>query len=226
MDTSASPVQLDGRLDEPLSRWLWLVKWLLLIPHFVVLAILWICFVVLSLVALVAILVNRRYPRAIFDFNLGVLRWGWRVSFYGYSALATDRYPPFSRGEEPDYPARLQIAYPAELSRGKALVKWWLLAIPQYAVIGAFSGGWGAQAWGPGLIGMLVLFAGVALLFGRSYPTGMFDFVMGMNRWTMRVLAYAALMTDVYPPFRLDMGPSEPRSSRSEVLAPSPIGDA
>ena len=225
MEHPASPVRLEGRVDEPLSRWLWLVKWLLLIPHFLVLAVLWICFVVLSLVALVAILVNRRYPRAIFDFNLGVLRWSWRVSFYGYSALATDRYPPFSRGEEPDYPARLQIAYPGELSRGKALVKWWLLAIPQYAVIGAFSGGWGAQVWGPGLIGMLVLFAGVALLFGRSYPTGMFDFVMGMNRWTMRVLAYAALMTDVYPPFRLDMGPSEP-ASRADVLAPSPIGDA
>ena len=225
MEHPASPVRLEGHVEEPLSRWLWLVKWLLLIPHFLVLAVLWICFVVLSLVALVAILVNRRYPRAIFDFNLGVLRWSWRVGFYGYSALATDRYPPFSRGEEPGYPARLQIAYPGELSRGKALVKWWLLAIPHYAVIGAFSGGWGAQVWGPGLIGMLVLFAGVALLFGRSYPRGMFDFVMGMNRWTMRVLAYAALMTDVYPPFRLEMGPSEP-ASRADVLAPSPIGDA
>lgn len=226
MPIDPSPVRLEGRLEQPLSRGLWLVKWLLLIPHFLILAVLWICFVVLSLIALGGVLVNRRYPRRIFEFNVGVLRWSWRVGFYGYSALATDRYPPFSRGEEPDYPARLQIAYPGELSRGKALVKWWLLAIPQYAVIGLFSGGWGTQAWGPGLIGLLVLFAGVAILFGRSYPAGIFDFVMGMNRWTMRVLAYAALMTDTYPPFRLDMGPSEPGAERAEMLAPSPIGDA
>ncbi|HXD55353.1 MAG TPA: DUF4389 domain-containing protein [Solirubrobacteraceae bacterium] len=223
--STSSPVRLEGRLEEPLNRWLWLVKWLLLIPHFIALLVLWLCFLVLSLIALGGILVNRRYPRGIFDFNLGVLRWSWRVSFYGYSALATDRYPPFSLGEEPDYPARLQIAYPGELSRVKALTKWWLLAIPQYAVIGVFSGGWGAQVWGPGLIGLLVLFAAVAVLFGRPYPRGIFDFATGMNRWTMRVLAYAALMTDSYPPFRLDLGPAEPTGNRTDVPAPSPIGD-
>jgi hypothetical protein len=204
------PVRLEGDLDEPLSRWLWLVKWLLAIPHFIVLIFLWLAFVVLTIVAGFAILFTERYPRGIFDFNLGVLRWTWRVGFYSYSALGTDRYPPFSRGPEPDYPARLEIDYPERLSRGLVLVKWWLLAIPHYLLIGIFEGGWGWKFWGPGLIGLLVLFAGVALLFTTRYPRDIFNFVMGLNRWTFRVWAYAALMRDEYPPFRLDQGPRDP----------------
>ena len=199
------PVQLDGRLDADLSRWLWVVKWLLAIPHYIVLAFLWLAFFVLTIVAFFAILITGRYPRQIFDFNVGVLRWTWRVGFYSYSALGTDRYPPFSLGPEPDYPARLEIPYPEQLSRGLALVKWWLLAIPHYLVLVFLVGlgvGIGWFRWG-GLDFILVLIAAVHLAYTGRYHRDIFELVVGINRWLFRVVAYASLMRDEYPPFRL-----------------------
>ena len=116
------------------------------------------------------------------------------------------------------------------MSRGLVLVKWWLLAIPQYLMVGVFVGGTWTVArtdatayggpvvttwsFGSGLVDLLVLVAAVLLLFTARYPRGVFDFVIGLNRWVLRVAAYAALMTDAYPPFRLDQGGEE--SAHSE----------
>ena len=170
------------------------------IPHLAVLLFLWVAFVVLTMVSLFAILFTGRYPRGIFDFNVGVLRWSWRVGFYSYSALATDRYPPFSLSSR-DYPANLEVEYPEQLSRGLVLIKWWLLAIPHYLVVSPLQGG-GVNA-GVGLITLLALFGAVGMLFKGRYPRDIFELVLGFNRWTLRVAAYASLMTDEYPPFRL-----------------------
>ncbi len=231
------PLRLDGRLDDDLSRWLWLVKWLLAIPHFIVLWFLWIAFAVVGFIAFFAILFTGRYPRGLFDFNAGVLRWTWRVGFYSYSALGTDRYPPFTLDDVPDYPARLSIDYPERLSRGLVLVKWWLLAIPHYLIISLFGSGiwWSAGWWGGehdepfglgpghpggGLIGILVLIAAICLLFTGRYPRDVFRLVMGLNRWVYRVIAYATLMRDEYPPFHLDAGGRDPGTPPARTTAP------
>jgi hypothetical protein len=184
---SAHPVRVEGSLDPQLSRWLWLVKWLLAIPHFIVLFFLLLAFVLLTIVAFFAILFTGRYPARDLRLQRRVLRWGWRVAFYSYGALATDRYPPFTLAPVPDYPASVEVPYPEQLSRGLVLVKWWLLALPHYLVLGVLLGGGGWFAWkggwdrggddwrwggGPGLIVLLVLFAAIALLFTTRYPGG------------------------------------------------------
>jgi uncharacterized protein DUF4389 len=229
------PVRVDGAANpEPVSRWLWLVKWILLVPHFVVLIFLWLAFYVVGIGAFFAILITGRYPRALFDFNVGVLRWSWRVHYYGYGALATDRYPPFTLADVADYPAHLDVSYPERLSRGLVLIKWWLLALPQYVIVGVFVGGglWlgvhgahGNDGWlGGGLVGLLVLIAAIAVLFTGRYPKALYDLIIGMDRWALRVAAYAALMTDRYPPFRLDQGGTDPGSQPAWPIPPSPSG--
>ena len=195
------PLTFKAELTEPLSPVLWLVKWFLLIPHFIVLPFLWCGFALSWLVSLFAILFTGRYPHGLFRYNVGVLRWSWRVAFYSYDALGTDEYPPFTL-QAGRYPADLDIPYPEKLSPGLALVKWWLLAIPHYIIVGVFQGG--AGFYEVGLTFILTIFAGATLLFTGRYPTDIFRLVVGMNRWTFRVLAYASLMTDEYPPFRLD----------------------
>jgi hypothetical protein len=229
---SISPVRLTGELDPYVGRWRWLSKLPRAIPHFVVLFFLWIGFVVSTVVAGLAILVTGRYPRRIFDFNVGVLRWSWRVNYYAFSALGTDRYPPFSLADDPAYPARLHVEYPGRLSRGLVLVKWWLLAIPHYLIVAILVGAvWSVwtddgngflYASADGLIGLLVLFVGFALFVTSRYPRPLYELVLGLNRWAFRVIAYGGLMTDTYPPFRFDSGSTEPAGTAGTVRHVTP----
>ena len=133
------------------------------------------------------------------------------MDYYCFTVLGTDQYPPFTLADA-NYPARLDVKYPEQLSQGLVLVKWWLLAIPHYLIVGLFMGG----MFSGGLIGVLVLVAAVILLFTAQYPKALFDLLMGLNRWSFRVIAYAALMRDEYPPFRLDIGGNEPPQTPPE----------
>lgn len=216
------PVRLTGELDPNLSRWLWLVKMFLAIPHYLVLAFLLVAFGITTMIAGVAILITGRYPRSLFEFNVGVLRWNWRVGFYVYAALATDRYPPFTLARA-DYPADLEVVYPERLSRGLVLIKSWLLALPHLIIVSLLAAPILPWWWtdidltaglqpigGYSMLNLIVVLAGFFLLITKRYPRSVFDLLMGINRWLYRVLVYVALMRDEYPPFRLDQGQEEP----------------
>lgn len=202
MASQTYPVTLTGELTVPPGRWKWLIKILLVIPHILVFLLLWPAFIIVWIIAFFAIVFTGRFPRGLFDFNVGVLRWSWRVEFYTYWALGTDKYPPFTL-KSVDYPADLQVEYPEKLSRGLVWIKWWLLAIPHYIVVSFFQLGGNRRNNSLGLVNFLAIFAGFVLLFTGKYPESIFKLVIGLNRWSYRFCAYVALMTDQYPPFRL-----------------------
>jgi len=197
----AYPVTVKGELSHPPSAALWLIKWLLLMPHYIILFFLWIAYFFVTVIAFFAILFIRRYPRDLFQFNVGIMRWSWRVVFYGYNALGTDKYPPFTL-KSADYPADLEVDYPEKLSPELVLVKWWLLAIPHYIIVAILNGGFGLLSNG-GLGTILALFGAIARMFSGKYPEDIFKLVVGINLWRIRVAVYTGLMTDVYPPFCL-----------------------
>lgn len=225
--SSVYPLRIEGKFDPATSRWLWIIKWLLVLPHAVVLIFVYLWSLLTWIVAFFAILFTGRYPRGLFDYNVGVMRWSWRLSFYSSGAFATDEYPPFTL-EDTNYPARLDVEYPEHLSRWLVLVKW-LLAVPHLIIVALLvdvtvssstqQNGWASGgAWG--LITILALVAAVMLAFSGRYPQDLFDLLMGLNRWVYRVWAYMMLMTDEYPPFRLDRGGDDPTTPQDSPGVP------
>jgi hypothetical protein len=185
------PVRFDVEYPERLSRWKIFVKWLLAIPHLIIVYLLLTVAGVLQFIAFFAILFTKKWPRGLFDFTVQIYRWSANVYAYAF-LLLRDEYPPFS-GEAGQYPLTLEVEYDENLSRWQIFVKW-LLAIPHYIVL-AFVGLAASVA---------VLIAFFAILFTGRYPRGLFDFVVGTARWFIRVSAYSHwLMTDRYPPFSL-----------------------
>lgn len=183
------PLQYEVEYPERLSRLLIFVKWLLAIPHMLIVYALGYAAAVITFIAFFAILFTRRYPRGLFDFVVNVNRWSANVT--AYTSLFRDEYPPFS-WEPGRYPVTYEVEYPEQLNRWLPLVKW-LLAIPHYVVLLVL-----------GIIALFVWFiAWFAILFTGRFPRGMFDFLVGYLRWEYRVGVYVNLLVDSYPPFSL-----------------------
>lgn len=161
------------------------------IPQYVAVVALYYAASVTTVIAWFAILATGAIPRGLFDFGALYLRWETR--FLAYVGLLTDRYPPF--GDAP-YPAQFVIQYPERSSRLRTLFRaflaipsaivWWLLACVAIAAV--------VIAW-------------FAILFTRRYPLGLYLFIVGWLRWTLRLQAYLLLLTDHYPPFQLSETP-------------------
>jgi hypothetical protein len=183
------PVQVDAQRQDEYHRFLPLVKWLLAFPHYIVLFFLVIAVFFAKIIAFFAVLFTGRYPRGIFDFVLGVLRWSWRVNAYVY--LLRDEYPPFSLDDDPSYPATLEIEYPEDgIDNWRPLVQW-LLIIPYAIVAGVLVS-----------VAGIVAFIGVfVILFTKELPDGMFKLILIPYRWQFRGSAYMLFMVKRYPPF-------------------------
>ena len=189
LTTNTGPVRFDVEYPEKLSRLLIFVKWLLAIPHLLVLIALGFAVYFVNFVAFFAILFTKKYPDGLFRFVVGVNRWSYNVS--AYAGLLRDEYPPFSM-DAGLYPLGYDVAYPEEMSRWLIFIKW-LLIIPNAIAL---------------LFVMLAAYftsfiAWWVILFTGRYPRGLFDFYVGMLRWGARSNAYTGFLTDQYPPFSL-----------------------
>jgi len=190
------PVRVRSDIDAP-SRRLWLVKWCVLaVPHYPILIGLYLLYPLVTIAAGIAILFAGRYPRPLFDFNVGVLRWSWRLMNYRFPMNSTDRYPPFTLASVPDYPADLEVDYPESLTNRAVLLQRWLLGLPQIILC------WSLEPF----LQTLCVVNAVWLLCIGTINLGMFDLLMGIVKWRYRVAVYVSLMRDEYPPFRMDLG--------------------
>jgi hypothetical protein len=191
---AAYPVSLSFERGYDVPRWLPLVSWLLVIPHMFVMYALSVAYGVVQLICFFTILFTKSIPDGLFNFQVMVLRYQWRVTTY--STFMRNEYPPFEFPNEAtdptDDPARLSITRPAEYKRFMPLIKW-LLAIPHLFVL--LARGIAAA--------FVILISFFAVLFTGRWPQGMRDFVVGVMRWSYRVNAYVGLLVDEYPPFTL-----------------------
>jgi hypothetical protein len=181
-------VRLEIDYPDQLNRWLPLVKWLLVIPHFIVLFFVAIGAFFVVIFAFFAVLITGRFPRGAFDFLVGTVRWAYRVAVYFH--LMVDAYPPFSLADDPNYPVRFNVDYPEQMARWRPLVQW-LLAIPYLFIAGILY-------W---LTGLLTFVAFFLVLFTKRIPREMFELMVPGLRWNARGNAYAYFLTDRYPPF-------------------------
>jgi hypothetical protein len=189
-----SDYPIDVNEDHPakIANWRPLVQWwLLVIPNLIVYYFVLIAAFFAIIAAWFAVTITGRWPAGLFNFISGTERWGARL--LGYYYLTTERYPPFSLGEEPDYPIRTRFDYPeAGIARWRPTLQW-IMAIPHFIVLYVLS-----------LVALVcAIAAGFVILFTGSYPRGLFDIVLGYIRWQTRVYGYSSFLTERYPPFTL-----------------------
>ncbi len=191
VQSAAYPVTYSVDTPVTLSRWLWLFKWLLLIPHTIVLMFLGIVSWFTLLASWFAILITGKRPRGLWDFHLGIQRWSVRVN--GYGGHLTDQYPSFTMEEEPAYPVRLDAEYTEGADRLTTFFRYFLV-IPHWIVL-----------WFLAWVFFFVMFAHIVVVIVTGKPNeGIFKFMVGYNRWQARANMYYWLITDEYPPFSMD----------------------
>ena len=150
----------------------------------------------MTIAAGVAIVFTGRYPRPLFDFNVGVLRWSWRLMNYRFPMNSTDKYPPFTLALGTGLPGRPRSGLPGEPRNRAALLQ--TLATGTAADTSLLGAG--------AISATLCVVNAVWLLCIGTINQGMFDLLMGIVRWRYRVAVYVSLMRDEYPPFRMDLG--------------------
>jgi hypothetical protein len=189
------PVQLDFQADHHITRWRPLVQWLLAIPHLLIANVLRTLRQILTVISLFTVLFTERIPRPLFDMIAMTYRYEWRA--FSYAMFLHEDYPPFdfqpaAADDGVESHTMLSFTYPERLNRWKPLYKW-ILAIPHYLVIVALA-----------VAGVIAFIGGFfAVLFTAEYPEVIRGFLVGIQRYTLRVEAYVGLLTDEYPPFRL-----------------------
>lgn len=189
------PAQLDFRGNRQIARWRPFVQWLLAIPHLLIAYALTSLRGVLTLISFFAVVFTRRIPRPLLDVIAMTFRYEWRVT--SYVLFLHEDYPPFefqpaAIDDAADPHTLVTLTYPERMSRWQPLVKW-LLAVPHYVVLFAL-----------GIAAMVIVIGGFfAVLITGEYPQGLRDFLVGVYRYSLRVQAYAGLLTDQYPPLSL-----------------------
>jgi hypothetical protein len=200
------PVFFDVEYPEELSRLSTLVRLILAIPQLLIVYALSTVVGIVTFIAWFAILFTRRYPKGLFELVVSFNRWSANV--YAYVALLRDEYPPFSTDPR-RYPVTYEVDYPEKLSRWLIFVKWFLVLLHQFVLqfLGLFAFLAAVIAW-------------FAILITGRFPRSLFNYVVGVMRWYLRVGAYTALLRDEFPPFskRADARPGSGRAIAVSVV--------
>jgi hypothetical protein len=185
------PVEVSADHLPEYARFMPLIKWLLLIPQYIVLFFLAIGAMFVAFIAFFATLFTGKYPEGMWNYMVGVHRWSLRV--IGYHMLIVDKYPAFTLEETPDDTIRLHAVYPEHVSRWRPLVAW-LLVIP-YAIVSYLIT----------IVAQICSFlAFFTIIFTKKVPEGLFDVIRISFNWQMRAAFYMYWMSTEYPPFEWD----------------------